>query len=64
MRQVASNGAGRCARGHLLVAYHVDQLPAGTWTLRAFKWGSLAGMAEVTIVENGTTVQDFALTPR
>jgi len=44
--------------------YHFDQLPAGTWTVRAFKWGYDVGMAEVVIVENTTTVQDFALTPR
>ncbi len=44
--------------------YHFDQLPAGTWTVRAFKWGYDVGTAEVIIVENTTTVQDFALTPR
>jgi hypothetical protein len=44
--------------------YRFDQLPAGTWTVRAFMWGYLVGVAEVMIVENTTTVQDFALTPR
>lgn len=44
--------------------YHFDQLPAGTWTVRAVKWGYEVGTAEVVIVENTTTVQDFALTPR
>jgi hypothetical protein len=44
--------------------YSFDQLPAGTWTVRAFMWGYLAGVVEVTIVENQTTVQNFALTPR
>lgn len=44
--------------------YHFDQLPVGTWTVRAAKWGYEVGTAEVVIVENTTTVQDFALTPR
>jgi hypothetical protein len=44
--------------------YRFDQLPAGTWTVRAFKWGYLVGVAEVTISEGQTTFQDFALTPR
>jgi protocatechuate 3,4-dioxygenase beta subunit len=44
--------------------YDFDQLPAGTWTVRAFKWGYDVGTAEVIIAENTTTVQDFALTPR
>jgi len=44
--------------------YRFEQLPAGTWTVRAFMWGYLVGVVEVTIFENQTTVQDFALTPR
>jgi len=44
--------------------YHFDQLPAGTWTVRAYAWGYDAGMAEVVIVADETTVQDFALNQR
>jgi hypothetical protein len=44
--------------------YHFDQLPAGTWTVRAFAWGFDSAMAEVVIVADETTVQDFALDPR
>jgi protocatechuate 3,4-dioxygenase beta subunit len=44
--------------------YRFDQLPAGAWTIRVFKWGYEVGVAELVIVQNTTTVQDFALTPR
>ena len=44
--------------------YHFDQLPVGTWTVRAVAWGYDLGTAEVVIVEGQTTVQDFALNPR
>jgi hypothetical protein len=44
--------------------YHFDQLPAGTWTVRVFAWGFDPAMAEVVIVADETTVQDFALDPR
>jgi len=44
--------------------YHFDQIPAGTWTVRAFAWGFDPAMAEVVIVADETTEQDFALDPR
>jgi hypothetical protein len=43
--------------------YHIEQVPAGDYTLRAGAPGYALATASVTIVDSQTTTQDVALTP-
>jgi protocatechuate 3,4-dioxygenase beta subunit len=43
--------------------YRLEEVPAGSWVVRAYAWGYRAGSVEVEVLDGQTTVANLALEP-